>query len=468
MQQNKDYIKRLLEGNKINVEKHHLTLFDDFLKDNSVIEAFNLIQNTQTKMIENWKEKTQIEDIKTKQIILSNGTVGKSYEFTFDFAQLKLTDIGDYSIEIDQKVGLTFNKEQNKLSGILKESGEHVVVLNFKLKSALEESPFHKREIILIVNPDPKSLWVNKKSNREDKYWKEDNASSSTSMVSKKLIVGSKRGRSHAQEGIFRDDDFEFASFDDSGWSIIAVADGAGSAKFSRKGSLIACQTIIEYFRKIDKEKWKEIEVSILEVFASDSEENQKRLSGYFIEQLGQAAFAAQTKIRDEATTNNAVIKDYSTTLVFALVKKYENKYVIASFWVGDGGIGIYSKEKNEVVVLGTPDSGEFAGQTRFLTMSDIFADGAYANRVRFKIVEDFTALILMTDGITDPKFQTDNNLNRIEKWNELWEDLNGTNQENCKIDFTKPVEETEKELMDWLDFWSPGNHDDRTLAILY
>jgi hypothetical protein len=88
-----------------------------------------------------------------------------------------------------------------------------------------------------------------------------------------------------------------------------------------------------------------------------------------------------------------------------------KTKYVIASFWVGDGGIGIYNKEKNEVFVLGTPDSGEFAGQTRFLTMSDIFADGAYANRVKFKIVEDFTALVLMTDGITDPKFQTDNNL---------------------------------------------------------
>ena len=161
-------------------------------------------------------------------------------------------------------------------------------------------------------------------------------------------------------------------------------------------------------------------------------------------------------------------MRDYSTTLIFALIKKYDTKYVIASFWVGDGGIGIYNKEKNEVFVLGTPDSGEFAGQTRFLTMSDIFAEGAYANRVKFKVVEDFTALVLMTDGITDPKFQTDNNLSRIEKWNELWADLEGANQDNCKVDFTKPIEEVEAELMTWLDFWSPGNHDDRTIAILY
>jgi len=468
MSELRPYFEQLLQKHRVNVEKHHLHLFDAFVKDESIIDSFQLIRNTQLTMIDKWKEKTQIEDIKTKQIVLANGTVGKPYEFTFDFAQLKLSDIGEFNFEIDEKVGLTFSKEQNKLLGVLKEAGEHIVVLNFKLKNTTEEKPFNKREIKLIVNPDPKSLWIPKPSNKDDKYWKDDNASANSTMVSKKLIVGSKRGRSHAQEGIFRDDDFEFASFDDSGWSIIAVADGAGGSKFSRKGSLIACETIIEYFRNIDKEKLKEIETSIQDVFASDSEENQKKLSGYFIEQLGQAAFAAQGKIRDEATANNAIIKDYSTTLIFALVKKYDNKYVIASFWVGDGGIGIYSKEKNEVFVLGTPDSGEFAGQTRFLTMSDIFAEGAYANRVRFKIVEDFTALILMTDGITDPKFQTDNNLNRIEKWNELWEDLNGTNQENCKVDFTKPVEETEKELMDWLDFWSAGNHDDRTLAILY
>ncbi len=468
MQQYKDYIKRLLEGNKVNVEKHHLTLFDDFLKDNNIVEAFNLIQNTQTTMIDKWKEKTQIEDIKTKQIALVNGTVGKPYEFIFDFAQLKLTDIGDYNLEIDEKVGVTFNKAENKVSGVLKEAGEHTLIFSFKLKNATEEKPFNKKELKLIVNPDPKSLWVDKPSDKADKYWKEDFASASAEVSSKQLAVASKRGRSHAQEGIFRDDDFSFSFFEDSGWGVITVADGAGSAKFSRKGSLIACNEIIDYFKNIDKEKLKEIEDSIQENFKEATEENQKKLSGYFIEQLGKAAFSAQTKIRDEATANNAVIKDYSTTLIFALVKKYDNKFVIASFWVGDGGIGIYNKDKNEVAVLGTPDSGEFAGQTRFLTMSDIFADGAYANRVRFKIVEDFTALILMTDGITDPKFQTDNNLNRIEIWNDLWADLNGTNQDNCKVDFTKPIKEVEASLLSWLDFWSPGNHDDRTIAILY
>ncbi len=477
MSQIKGYLEQILQKNKLNIEKHHIKLFDDFSKDIKIIEALNTIQKAQNYMIDKWKEKTLIEDIQASHIVLSNGTVGKPYEYTIDFSQLKLSEISDYNLEVDEKIGVKFNKAENKISGILLEAGDHTLILNFKIKNSTEDKQFIRKEIKLIVNPDPKSLWIPKPSDTTDKYWKKDFDSAHCQISSKQLVVASKRGRSHAQEGIFRDDDFSYSFFEQTGWGVITVADGAGSAKFSRKGSDIACKTIIEYFKNIDKDKLTEIENAIQEiieekeetnVFKLTTDDNQKKLSGYFIEQLGKAAFLAQTKVRDEAISNNAVIKDYSTTLIFALVKKYKSKFVIASFWVGDGGIGIYNKDKNEVFVLGTPDSGEFAGQTRFLTMNDIFADGAYANRIRFKIVDDFSALILMTDGITDPKFQTDNNLNRIEKWNELWADLNGRNEDNSRVDFSKPAAEVEFELMNWLDFWSPGNHDDRTIAILY
>lgn len=468
MSEFKPYFEQLLQKHRISVAKHHISLFDAFVHEESIVESFNLIRNTQLAMIDKWKEKTQIEDIKAKQIPLSNGTVGKPYEFTFDFAQLNFSDIGDYNIEFDEKVGLSFNKAENKISGVLKEAGEHILTFNFKLKKAKEEMPFQKKEIKLIVNPDPKSLWKNLDSDKADPYWKEDNIAGHLRFDSKNLVVGSKRGRSHAHEAKFRDDAFEFSFHEQNAWGIIAVADGAGSAKFSRKGSEIACVSVLDYFSGVTDEKIAEIESAIRAYLTEQNEETLKAISSQFITHLGSAALSAQNNIRLEATAKSAEMRDYSTTLIFALIKKYDTKYVIASFWVGDGGIGIYNKEKNEVFVLGTPDSGEFAGQTRFLTMSDIFADGAYANRVKFKVVEDFTALVLMTDGITDPKFQTDNNLSRIEKWNELWADLEGANQDNCKVDFTKPIEEVEADLMTWLDFWSPGNHDDRTIAILY
>ena len=465
----KTYIQQLLQRDNINIEKHHLPLLDVFAENETAIESYNQIKNAQQTMLDKWKEQTQIEDVKVKQIALSNGTVNKPYEFVFDFEQLKFTDIiSDYNIEADEKTGITFSKEENKISGIPQEAGEHILLFKFKLKNDDDEKPFHTKEIKLIINPDPKSLWKNEPTPTDIEYYKPDDVSAHFDFGSKKLIIGSKRGRSHAHEAKPRDDAFEFSYNEESGWGIIALADGAGSAKYSRKGSEIACETIIEFFKNIEKEKLQEIETAIQNFLSEETDENRNVLSGLLSTQLVTASFTAQQNIKEEATKKEVAIRDYSTTLIFALIKKYNNKYLITSFWVGDGGIGIYNKDKNEVAVLGTPDSGEFAGQTRFLTMSEIFADSSVYNRIKLKVVEDFTALILMTDGITDAKFQTDANLNKIEKWNELWEDLNGNNQDNGKVDFKKPIEETEQDLMAWLDFWSAGNHDDRTIAILY
>ena len=109
------------------------------------------------------------------------------------------------------------------------------------------------------------------------------------------------------------------------------------------------------------------------------------------------------------------------------------------------------------------PDGGEFAGQTRFLQSSEF--SGTYediAKRLFFDIRQDFTAFLLMTDGITDPKFPTDVVFADAAKWIEFWSE-----------DFTKEVEfergnaELEREFLNWMDFWSPGNHDDRTLAVM-
>jgi hypothetical protein len=53
-----------------------------------------------------------------------------------------------------------------------------------------------------------------------------------------------------------------------------------------------------------------------------------------------------------------------------------------------------------------SPDGGEFSGQTRFLTMREVIADGSeMLRRIKFKLFDKFTMLALMTDGISDPKF---------------------------------------------------------------
>ncbi|MBW8686523.1 PP2C family serine/threonine-protein phosphatase [Chitinophaga rhizophila] len=463
------FIESLLKLKGSAVRDNQQALFQQFIQEEQILKAVQVIIKTQTDIVESWKERSMIDDILQKHIMLPNGRVNKAYNFTFDPVASGLTEMGDFEWQIPAELGIAFDEATNTIAGTPKQQGEFILSLLFRLKDHPADKPFSEKKIHLVINPDPKSLWQNLPSDQQDKYWQPDSAAVTLPFGNRKLVIASKRGRSHAHEGKFRDDSFGCDFNTEKGWGIIAVADGAGSAKYSRKGADIACKAAVNSFQELlTGDKIAGLEDAINTYLTDPSEDSQKKVSMQFIEQLGKLAFTAQGKIKQEAQENGAEPKDYATTLIFALVKQYPAGYVISSFWVGDGGIGIYQDATGEAFVMGTPDSGEFAGQTRFLTMSDIFANGAYVNRIRFKVVPDFTALLLMTDGLTDPKFQTDANLQKSEIWRQLWQDLNGANEDGTKVNFAGSPEEVKECLLSWLDFWSPGNHDDRTIAILY
>lgn len=460
-------MKKLLESKGISVDSKQTQLLNEICSSPEIQESVENINSNQEKMINMWIRKSKIQDFISNAYSMPNGTVGKEYVFHVDTHSDFLKGIRVLSME-SEGLNVQFDKELGTFSAKFEESGQFIISIKFNLVEDEGDNVAGVKEIKLLVNPDPKSLWKNIDSNREDPYWKEDNVSASALLGTRKLIVGSKRGRSHAHEGIFRDDDFGFHFLENSGWSIVSVADGAGSAKFSRKGSSLACNAVTDYFKSIPIEEWDVISDAILAEMQETKEENQRAISSFCITHLGKAAFGALSAIKVEAEAKGALVKDYSTTLIFALIKELDEKLFITSFWVGDGGIGIYSEEPNTVYLLGVPDSGEFSGQTRFLTMSEIFADNAYISRIKYKIVDKSAKLILMTDGITDAKFQTDAALEKIDVWNDFIDDLNGNNEDKVNIDFEADLQKSEENLMQWMDFWSPGNHDDRTIAILY
>jgi hypothetical protein len=182
---------------------------------------------------------------------------------------------------------------------------------------------------------------------------------------------------------------------------------------------------------------------------------------------LGNAALKSQKAIYAEAKAQSIPVKLYATTFLLAIAKRFDFGWFVATYWVGDGAICLYNKEAHTAKLMGVPDEGEYAGQTRFLTMPEIFKDGkSIYDRLRFCIEPDFTALFLMTDGVSDPMFETDANLNNPDKWDALWDRL--LHDEEHPVHLVDDNEQAKDELLDWLDFWSPGNHDDRTIAILY
>lgn len=339
-----------------------------------------------------------------------------------------------------------------------------------------ENMPTLEHKIPFVINQDPRKLWrnlpVDWENMPEPKYKNDDTQVEYVKVEAladgtpqKDIVAASKRGRSHAQEGKPRDDYFRMEHMD-NGWYIMAVADGAGSAKYSRQGSKIACDESVSYcMSKLGQSKAFEDAIGIYSHLHDTTEEDARKTVGNHIYDIvGTAAFKAHKAIQAEAALTKQPIKLYATTLLLTICKKFSFGWFVASFWVGDGAICLYDKNAHTAKILGVPDEGEYAGQTRFLTMSEIFKDTtALYQRLRFNIVDDFTALFLMSDGVSDPKFETDANLNNPDKWDALWDDL----KENG-VELTDDNEASKDQLLDWLDFWSPGNHDDRTIAILY
>lgn len=440
-----------------------------------------------------------VEENKVKKLSFNipNAKENQPYETTVTIDKQDVRN----KIVIQEVVGMTVeqhgltvevceDKKSFKISGIpslesFRKDGATVQISSFDLVMKYQfegmelpsERPVLELTIPFIINQDPRKLWKNHpvdwEGMPEPKYQKDDTQAEYVKVEAlangtpqKDIVAASKRGRSHSQEGKPRDDHFMLYHDDITKWYVMAVADGAGSAKYSREGSRIACETAVEYCKALltDCKKFEEV-IDTYNLFKDDSENEARKMVGDYIYRIvGTAAFKAQMAIFEEANKRNLPSKLYATTMLLTICKKFEYGWFVASFWVGDGAICLYHKEAHTAKLLGVPDEGEYAGQTRFLTMPEIFKDTtSLYQRLRFSIVPDFTALFLMTDGVSDPMFETDANLNNPDKWDALWENL-----KEGGVALTDDNEESKNQLLDWLEFWSPGYHDDRTIAILY
>ncbi len=407
-------------------------------------------------------------NINSLSLSFPNGKKGDKYERTIQFDMGKYVDVWVENLE---PTGLTeiidLENGTISLSGIPTEAKDFEFKICMKLKGWEVGEPIIERKFSIAFNPDPRDLWVSKPVPDDIQYKKADEDSCYVlvpefeGLPQKDIVVASKRGRSHAQEGKPRDDDFRVSFNPQNGWYVLAVADGAGSAKYSREGSRVACETVETYCKERLAEQGDAFEAAVQAYAQEKTQETLKPVIEKIHEILFKAATEAYKAIlkKVDDCQGSAVLKDFSTTLLLAVCRKFSFGWFIASFGVGDGAIAIYDKDAESVKLLNEPDGGEYAGQTRFLTMDSIFRD---RTRIKMSIVPDFTALMLMTDGISDPFFETDANLAKKEKWDNLWENL------SKEVDFSDDYEQSQYQLLGWLDFWSPGNHDDRTIAILY
>jgi serine/threonine protein phosphatase PrpC len=392
---------------------------------------------------------------------LRNASVGKPYaEDTRRIAAAIAAKRGDdpnlasfSRLDLPADCGLVFDSVAASVAGTPTQAFEGQLQVEYVPKAGASGIP---GVATLLVNPDPASLWKDLPTSPDAPYQKADTDDRSEVHGAFRVVAASRRGRSHANKGDFRDDDFAIGYAPEFKWLIVVVADGAGSATYSRRGSQIACVTARNRLTTV----LNGAQYNLAEgLFQQHQDWRHPEVQKALRQSLYEAALVAHQQLREEAEspaeaiTPAPVLRNYDTTLLMLVIKDLGEGVVAATFSIGDGGVGLFTSPI-EGVPLTKADSGEHAGQTLFLTFPSTLANTEENLQRRFHLMQTsgFAGALAMTDGITDPKFPSDAAFDDPAQWSAVWNEL-------------QPELSDSKRLLDWMKFFSPGNHDDRTLV---
>lgn len=342
----------------------------------------------------------------------------------------------------------------------------------------------------MTVNPDPWSLWTIKPMGEDDIVF--DPSDRRRLETNHKDVIGeyhiglnvigaSRRGRSHERSGTFRDDDMGVWSDEANGNYVFIVSDGAGSCKYSREGALQSVRFIkdrLEANKDKLEDAWK----------SADGALKPDCGVGMLLAVLASKAKECLVSLAEKASAEgkDCKAKDFSGTLLMAALKIDPNGGArLVTFSIGDGAIA-WRNANNQFELMCRPDSGEFGGGTRFLVTPEVWKTIFFPkkgipwswntfceSRVMCK---SFTAdeakglqVFLMSDGVSDPWFETDAGLEKPEMWHEFATDtLLNSGENKAGLNLAASPEENAEKLWDWLYFKIVGNHDDRTIVMAY
>lgn len=243
-------------------------------------------------------------------------------------------------------------------------------------------------------------------------------------------ITGARvRGKKHKHDGTNCDDWFEFDTV--KGWTIIAVSDGAGSKKFSRIGAMESCKASIEFLKeKLNEENVNEDLISKLSLPLTDSTFMDG--CGYFAtliqETVTKAYEAVINAFHDRKSKYDYLkiidrdmeFKDFSGTLLLCMILpvKVNNvtEHFVISCQIGDGMICSVNRNspfEKALRLLGQPDSGDYSGETDFLTSESVRRKESLMNKTKI-MRSEITNIMLMTDGVADDYFPSSPQMLRL------------------------------------------------------
>jgi serine/threonine protein phosphatase PrpC len=334
------------------------------------------------------------------------------------------------AVHLDERCGLRCSPEDPaRLMGTPLQDGTHVL----RLECLDASGATVMGEARLVISRDPRSLWRTLPSNRGSPHWKSDHASQRVECGGWRGYGISRRGRSHANVGKCREDEVGLHCVSEQ-LIAAAVADGAGSAALSRLGSQVAVTAAMQ--------------VLVCLPITPSREALRARLA--------QAALAAHEALEDAALQYGAVPAELATTLLLCVLVPGPEP-LAACLQIGDGVIA--ARVADTIRPLCAVDRGEYASQTVFQSAASVAAK-ELATRIHVEALPALRWILLASDGVTDPYLETEQAMHDAQCWVPLAAALERA--------AAMAPEAAETHLSEWLDAFTPGHHDDRTLVLLH
>ncbi|BBE31738.1 hypothetical protein OSSY52_18790 [Tepiditoga spiralis] len=207
-----------------------------------------------------------------------------------------------------------------------------------------------------------------------------------------KTITYEVQGRSHKTKDIPCQDK-TYSNYENN-VHVIALADGAGSAKFSHYGAEIAVKTISN--------------------FLNNNFDNLIRNNDALKVKI-ELINTLNKKLKEKAQELSCELKSLASTLLVTAIK--EDHFIIIH--LGDGTIGVI--KNNKLMVVSTPANGEYINSTIFTTTKNSFK---YIKLFKGK-TKDISGFILMSDGTansfySNKKKELSNATKKIINWSVL------------------------------------------------